>query len=254
MGRDRTQACTYDGASVTFVAVGLLLSIAACNREPVHIHGVGPGSVSSARITAASPPPPLDTNAITKVTGGTPETSGNVVKVNFPRKDVPVRIDEWNNVPPFMGLTSYAAFMPIEKGHAMMMGDLVVFEDEVNPVMSAALDHGLEVTALHNHFFFDKPHVYFMHVGGMGALEEIKATRSAAVRDTRAKGPLPTNSATPRSSTRSTRSITDEQRCVANASSLPKSSHNCAIERDRSHRACDPGSALMARRSYLASA
>lgn len=67
-----------------------------------------------------------------------------------------------------MGLTSWAAFTPAHGGHVMLMGDTVVFEDEVNPAMSAALDSGLEVTALHNHFFFDRPKVYFMHIGGMG--------------------------------------------------------------------------------------
>ena len=55
----------------------------------------------------------------------------------------------------------------------MVMGDLVLFEDEVNPVMSAALDSGLEVTALHNHFFFDEPKVYFMHIGGMGSADQL---------------------------------------------------------------------------------
>jgi len=50
----------------------------------------------------------------------------------------------------------------------MMMGDTVVFEDEVNPAMSAAFEAGLDVTALHNHFFFDEPKVYFMHIGGTG--------------------------------------------------------------------------------------
>jgi len=67
-----------------------------------------------------------------------------------------------------MGLTSWAAFTPAHDGQVMMMGDTVVFEDEVNAAMSAAFDAGLEVTALHNHFFFDKPKVYFMHIGGMG--------------------------------------------------------------------------------------
>ena len=71
-------------------------------------------------------------------------------------------------MPPFMGLGSWAAFTPGHGGLVMMMGDTVVFEDEVNAAMSAALDAGLEVTALHNHFFFDEPKVYFMHIGGMG--------------------------------------------------------------------------------------
>jgi len=70
-------------------------------------------------------------------------------------------------LPPLMGITSYAAFMPVVGG-TMVMGDTVLLEDEVNPAMSAALDAGLEVTALHNHFFFDQPKIYFMHIGGMG--------------------------------------------------------------------------------------
>jgi len=92
--------------------------------------------------------------------------------VSFPRDDVPVDVDGWTKVPAFMGLTSWAAFTPGEKPgvQAMVMGDFVLFEDEVNAAMSAALDNGLEVTALHNHFFFDKPHVYFMHIGGEGAV------------------------------------------------------------------------------------
>ena len=57
----------------------------------------------------------------------------------------------------------------------MVMGDMVLFEDEVNPAMSAALDNGLEVTALHNHFFFDEPKVYFMHIGGEGPVDKLAA-------------------------------------------------------------------------------
>jgi hypothetical protein len=71
-----------------------------------------------------------------------------------------------------MGLTSWAAFSPGKAGtaEAMVMGDLVLFEDEVNQVMSTLLDNGVEVTALHNHFFFDSPKVYFMHIGGEGTV------------------------------------------------------------------------------------
>jgi hypothetical protein len=55
----------------------------------------------------------------------------------------------------------------------MVMGDTVLFEDEVNAVMSVALENGLAVSALHNHFFFDQPRVYFMHIGGEGTLEQL---------------------------------------------------------------------------------
>jgi hypothetical protein len=96
---------------------------------------------------------------------------------------MPFTIDNWTAMPPFMGLTSYAAFTPtIGMGsHVAVMGDLVLLEDEVNPVMSAALDSGLEVTALHNHFLFDSPHVYFMHIGGHGPVDQLGAAIKAAL-------------------------------------------------------------------------
>ena len=72
----------------------------------------------------------------------------------------------------FYGLDPWAAFQPSMKVGAMVMGDLVLFQDEVNPVMTAALDNGLQVTALHNHFFFEEPKVYFMHIGGEGDLKK----------------------------------------------------------------------------------
>ncbi len=144
----------------------------------------------------SAPKPPLDGNRIAATTGGKPETTDNVVKVSFPRDDVKVEIDGWNKVPPFMGLTAWAAFVPAEKSgvEAMVMGDVVLFEDEVNPAMSAALDNGLEVTALHNHFFFDKPRVYFMHIGGEGSVEELgKGVKAIleAEKAVRAKNPQP---------------------------------------------------------------
>lgn len=122
--------------------------------------------VGSPTVRAADPP--LDTKAIESITGipGTMNSAENVFKVSKPRTDIKPSVDRWT-LPPFMGVTSYASFMPIVGG-AMVMGDTVLLEDEVNPAMSAALDAGLEVTALHNHFFYDQPRIYFMHIGGMG--------------------------------------------------------------------------------------
>lgn len=115
-----------------------------------------------------------ETARIEELTGlkGVYSKEENVFKVSKPRKEVSVEVDHWS-LPPFMGLTSWAAFTPAHDGHVMMMGDTVLFEDEVNPVMSTALDAGLEVTALHNHFFYDQPRVYFMHIGGMGGLDQL---------------------------------------------------------------------------------
>lgn len=114
-----------------------------------------------------------DIATIERITGlrGTLSTTEPVFKLTKPRDDVKVSVDGMP-LPPFMGLSSWAAFSA-HGGQLMMMGDTVLFEDEVNPAMSAALDAGLEVTALHNHFFFDQPRVYFMHIGGVGSAEEL---------------------------------------------------------------------------------
>jgi hypothetical protein len=119
----------------------------------------------------------LDTAAIEQATGlkGQLIADENVFKVTKPRTDVKIQVDQWA-MPPFMGLGSWAAFTPAHGGgHVMMMGDTVLFEDEVNPAMSAAFEAGLEVTALHNHFFFDDPKVYFMHIGGTGEATKLAA-------------------------------------------------------------------------------
>jgi hypothetical protein len=117
----------------------------------------------------------LNTARIDELTGlkGKMNEKEGVYKVTFPRNDVKVVVDGWT-MPPFMGLGTWAAFTPTKDG-AMVMGDTVLFEDEVNAAMSAALDNGLNVTALHNHFFFDHPKVYFMHIEGEGTVEKLAA-------------------------------------------------------------------------------
>jgi hypothetical protein len=129
--------------------------------------------------------------AIDKATGakGAYTESEDTYRVNFPRTDVQVTV-EGRPMPPFMGFTSWAAFTSGSHG-AVVMGDIVLLEDEVNPAMSAALDSGLEVTALHNHFFYESPRVMYMHIGGAGAVDQlaggvkkvldaVKAVRAAA--------------------------------------------------------------------------
>src|SRR5258706_5870463 len=92
--------------------------------------------------------------------------------ITAPRNDLPITVDGWN-MPLFMGLTTWAAFMEGKQAEAMVTGDLVLFQDEVNPVMSVLFDNGVGVTALHNHFFFDEPKVYFMHIAAEGAFEQL---------------------------------------------------------------------------------
>jgi uncharacterized protein DUF1259 len=115
----------------------------------------------------------LDTARIDQITGlkGKMNEKEGVYKVTFPRNDVKIVVDGWT-MPPFMGLGTWAAFTPTKDG-AMVMGDTVLFEDEVNAAMSAALENDLNVTALHNHFFFDHPKVYFMHIEGEGTADKL---------------------------------------------------------------------------------
>jgi hypothetical protein len=139
----------------------------------------------------------LDTSKIDEITGlkGTLNEKEGVYKVTFPRNDVKVVIDRWT-MPPFMGLGTWAAFTETKNG-AMVMGDTVLFEDEVNPAISAALDNGLSVTALHNHFFFDHPKVFFMHIEGEGSLDYLAtAVRKVydQIKEIRATNPQPKDS------------------------------------------------------------
>jgi hypothetical protein len=116
----------------------------------------------------------LNTARIDELTGlkGKMNEKEGVYKVTFPRNDVKVVVDGWT-MPPFMGLGTWAAFTKGSQTEATVMGDTVLFEDEVNAAMSSALDNGLNVTALHNHFFFDQPKVFFMHIEGEGAAEKL---------------------------------------------------------------------------------
>ena len=137
----------------------------------------------------------LDTNQIQQVIGikGAWNATEGVFKINSPRTDVKISVDGWT-MPPFMGLGSWAAFTENKMGDTMVMGDTVLFQDEVNPVMSVALDNGLAVTALHNHFFYDEPKVYFMHISGQGPAETLTAAVKKVwdkIKEVRAASPQP---------------------------------------------------------------
>jgi hypothetical protein len=135
----------------------------------------------------------LDANKIAAAAGTKATTTKDgVVRIGWPRTDVKVEVDGMP-LHPFAGLGSWAAFIPAKHG-AMVMGDTVVFQDEVSPAMDAAFAHGLEVSALHNHFFHDEPRVYFMHIGGMGDPEKLATGVKAvwdAIKKVRADRPTP---------------------------------------------------------------
>jgi hypothetical protein len=146
------------------------------------------------RFTSASGPEEhLDAEKIAAASGAkTTVTPDGVVRIGWPRNDVKVQVDGVQ-LQPFAGLGSWAAFTKAPHG-AMVMGDTVVFQDEVTPAIDAAFAHGLEVTGLHNHFFYDEPKVYFMHIGGRGEPEKLAAGVKAvwdAIKRIRAAAPAP---------------------------------------------------------------
>lgn len=124
---------------------------------------------------ATSEDSPFDKAKIEELTGarGSSNEKEKVFRVSVPRTDLSVTAAGVRLTPP-MGLTSWAAFKKAGQ-QRVVMGDMVLLEDQVNAVISVALENGLEVTALHNHFFWDSPKVMFMHIGGMGDEAQLAA-------------------------------------------------------------------------------
>jgi hypothetical protein len=115
---------------------------------------------------------PGDYQEVLKTLDRKGDFKAGVLKVNIPRNDLKMTIQGVATPTPF-GFGGWVALTKNSGGTDVMMGDLVLTQEEVNPVMSALLDNGIDVTALHNHFFWDEPHVYFMHVHGMGKAEDL---------------------------------------------------------------------------------
>lgn len=123
---------------------------------------------------------PAEYQAVLSALGKGGDFKDGVLKVNIPRSDLRVTIRE-QAVPTALGFGGWVAFTKAADGMDVMMGDLVLTEDEVNPVMSAVLNQGLQVTALHNHFFWEQPRIFYMHVHGLGRASEIAAKLKPAV-------------------------------------------------------------------------
>lgn len=115
---------------------------------------------------------PSEYKTVLTTLGKSGDFKRDVLKVNIPRSDLRVTINQSPAPTPF-GFGGWIALTKGDGGHEVMMGDLVLTEDEVNPVMSAILDNGLDVTALHNHFFWEQPRIFYMHVHGMGSAADL---------------------------------------------------------------------------------
>src|SRR5258705_5113014 len=135
---------------------------------------------SMALLTVHGQEIPADYQGVLKTLDKIGDYKSSVLKINIPRNDLKITIDGAATPTPF-GFGGWLAMTKGDGGSDVMMGDLVLLEDEVNPVMSALLDNGLEVTALHNHFFFESPRIFYMHVHGHGKAAELASKAKPAV-------------------------------------------------------------------------
>jgi hypothetical protein len=121
---------------------------------------------------AASQEVPSDYQEVLKIVSKQGDYKSNVLKVNIPRNDLHVKVAGYALPTPF-GFGGWFAMTKGDGGEEVLMGDLVLTQDEVNPVTSALLEHGFDVTALHNHFFWEEPRIFFMHIHGHGKAVEL---------------------------------------------------------------------------------
>ena len=129
-------------------------------------------AVMPVAITSVAQEIPAEYQQVLSTLGKQGDFKDSVLKVNIPRNDVKVTVAGMGTPTPF-GFGGWVAMTKGDGGHQVLMGDLVLLQDEVNPVMSALLDNGFDVTALHNHFFWDEPRMFYMHVHGHGTAAEL---------------------------------------------------------------------------------
>ncbi|WP_291987025.1 DUF1259 domain-containing protein [Luteitalea sp.] len=123
---------------------------------------------------------PAEYQKVLATLGKQGDYKANVLKVNIPRNDLKVKVAGVDTPTPF-GFGGWVSMTKGDGGHEVLMGDLVLTQDEVNPVMSALLKEGLDVTALHNHFFWEEPRVFYMHVHGMGTADALAQKLKPAI-------------------------------------------------------------------------
>src|SRR5258708_29863168 len=137
-------------------------------------------SVTLGGVRAQGQEMPKQYQAVLDTLGKKGDYKAGVLKINIPRNDLTVTVDGVATPTPF-GFGGWLAMTKGIGGREVMMGDLVLLEEEGNPVMSALLDHRLQATALHNHFLFEEPRLFYMHVMGHGTAADLAGMAKPAV-------------------------------------------------------------------------
>jgi hypothetical protein len=122
----------------------------------------------------------LDTAVIEKIVGVKGKSNNGEYKITIPQNDLDVEVDGFRIIPP-MGLGTWVAFTPTADG-AMIMGDIVLTENDLKPVQQEVIKQGLTISAIHNHFIRNHPNIVYMHIGGSGNLGAL-AGKAKAVLD-----------------------------------------------------------------------
>ena len=149
-------------------------------KSTVAISLLAAASVAAVPRSAVAQTMPAEYEQVLSTLGKRGDFKDNVLKVNIPRSDVTVTVAGVATPTPF-GFGGWVAMTKGAGGQQVLMGDLVLLQDEVNPVMSALLDNGLDVTALHNHFFWDEPRMFYMHVHGHGTAADLAQRLKPAI-------------------------------------------------------------------------
>jgi hypothetical protein len=121
---------------------------------------------AAATIGSAAKAQEIDWKKVDEAIGRSAAVSGDVHRYNFPHSDLTVTLDGVT-IRPALALGGWTAFKPVHGG-AMVMGDLVLLDTEINPVMAKLIENGIDITAVHNHVLRANPATYYMHVGGHG--------------------------------------------------------------------------------------
>ena len=131
------------------------------------------------RVVHAQKSSSLDTTAIEKVVGIKGKANKGEYKITVPQNDLDVEVDGFRIIPP-MGLGTWIAFTPAKEG-AMIMGDIILTENDLKPVQQEVIKQGLTISAIHNHFVRNHPNVMYMHIGGMGKTDDMAAKAKAVL-------------------------------------------------------------------------